>query len=145
MRPVSVFAKAPGSEIEQLRGELQGRWRQAVREVMVLLSLHGLPPSQIAELLDCHPATVRRWITRFNAEGLAGLAGPAPARPASAGRTQADEPDRRAARAPGPVDPAADPPLPGLAAGQPADAVPAGPAGGDLAAAQADRPRRPGP
>ena len=74
MRPVSVFAKAPGSEIEQLRGDLQGRWRQAARAVMVLLSLHGLPPSPIAELLDCHPATVRRWIGRFDAEGLAGLA-----------------------------------------------------------------------
>jgi hypothetical protein len=41
---------------------------------MVLLSAHGLPPVQIAELLDCHPATVRRWITRFNDEGSAGLA-----------------------------------------------------------------------
>jgi hypothetical protein len=41
---------------------------------MVLLSLHGLPPAQIAVLLDCHPATVRRWISRFNREGTAGLA-----------------------------------------------------------------------
>ena len=41
---------------------------------MVLLSLHGLPPAQIAALLDCHPATVRRWINRFNREGMAGLA-----------------------------------------------------------------------
>src|SRR6201996_881197 len=74
MRPVSVFANGTGSEIEQLRGDLHGRWRQAARAVMVLLSLHGLPPSQIAELLDCHPATVRRWIGRFSSEGLAGLA-----------------------------------------------------------------------
>jgi hypothetical protein len=57
MRPVSVFAKGLGSEIEQLQAELQGRWRQAARAVMVLLSLHGLAPAQIAELLDCHPAT----------------------------------------------------------------------------------------
>jgi Winged helix-turn helix len=41
---------------------------------MVLLSAHGLAPCQIAELLECHPATVRRWIGRFNDEGLAGLA-----------------------------------------------------------------------
>jgi winged helix-turn helix protein len=41
---------------------------------MVLLSAHGLPPAQIAALLDCHPATVRRWISRFNREGAAGLA-----------------------------------------------------------------------
>jgi len=74
MRPVSVSAKGLGSEIEQVRGDLHGQWRQATRAVMVLLSLHGLPPAQIAVLLDCHPATVRRWISRFNSEGLAGLA-----------------------------------------------------------------------
>ena len=62
MRPVSVFAKGPGSGIEQLEADLRGRWRQATRAVMVLLSLHGLPPAQIAVLLDCRPATVRRWI-----------------------------------------------------------------------------------
>ena len=27
MRPVSVFAKGAGSEIDKLRGDLQGRWR----------------------------------------------------------------------------------------------------------------------
>src|SRR5206468_11499840 len=87
MRPVSVFAKGPGSEIEQLRGELQGRWRQASRAVMVLLSLHGLAPAQIAELLECHPATVRRWIARFNGEGMAGLADrPRSGRPRIGGR-----------------------------------------------------------
>jgi transposase len=74
MRPVSVFAKGPASEIELLEAALRGPWRQAARAVMVLLSLHGAAPSQIAELLGCHPATVRRWIGRFNAGGLAGLA-----------------------------------------------------------------------
>ena len=74
MRPVSLFAKGPGSEIEQLRAALQGRWRQAARAVMVLLSLHELTAAQIAALLECHPSTVRRWIGRFNDEGLAGLA-----------------------------------------------------------------------
>ena len=125
--------------------DLRGRWRQATRAVMVLLSVHGLPPAQIAELLDCHPATVRRWISRFNREGMAGLADrPRSGRP-RAGRAPADRADRRAASPPGTVDPAPDPAVPGLAAGQRADAVPAGPAGRDLAAAQADRPRRPGP
>ena len=43
--------------------------------------------SQIAELLDCHPATVRRWISRFNAEGMAGLADrPRSGRPRLGGR-----------------------------------------------------------
>src|SRR5579875_2664111 len=74
MRPVCVFAKAPSREIDQLRAGLQGPWRQAARAVMVLLSLQGLSAAQIAGLLECHPATVRRWIARFNAEGAAGLA-----------------------------------------------------------------------
>jgi hypothetical protein len=56
--------KSPGNEIEQLRAELQGRW-QAARAVMVLLSLHGLPPAQIVALLGRHPATVRCWISRL--------------------------------------------------------------------------------
>jgi transposase len=87
MRPVSVFANRPGSEIEQLQAELHGRWRQAARAVMVLLSAQGLPPAQIAALLDCHPATVRRWISRFNREGAAGLADrPRSGRPRLGGR-----------------------------------------------------------
>ena len=86
MRPVRVFAKGPGSEIEQLRDDLHGRWRQATRAVKVLLSAHGLAPSQIAELLDCHPATVRRWISRFNDEGPTGLAD----RPGPDGPCEAD-------------------------------------------------------
>jgi len=86
MRPVSVFAKGPADEIEQLEAGLRGPWRQAERAVMVLLSLHELSAAQIAVLLDCHPATVRRWIGRFNAEGLAGLADrPRPGRPALGG------------------------------------------------------------
>jgi transposase len=87
MRPVSVFANGPGSEIEKVQAGLHGRWREATRAVMVLLSQHGLPPSQIAELLDCHPATVRRWIGRFNDEGMAGLADrPRSGRPRLGGR-----------------------------------------------------------
>jgi hypothetical protein len=58
---LSVFTKAPGSDVEQLRGDLHGRWRQTTRAVMVPLSLRGLPVAQIAVLLDCHPATVRHW------------------------------------------------------------------------------------
>ena len=47
MRPVSLFANGPGSEIERLRAELHGPWRQAAHAVMVLLSAHGLPAAQI--------------------------------------------------------------------------------------------------
>jgi hypothetical protein len=128
-----------------LEAGLHGRWRQATLAVMVLLSLHGLQAAQIAALLDCHPATVCRWISRFNSEGMAGLADrPRCGRPRLGGRRQTS----RIAAPAGPpraVDPAADPAVSGPAAAQRADAVPAGPAGGDLAAAEADRPRRPRP
>jgi hypothetical protein len=56
MRPVSLFANRPDDETERLRAELRGRWRMTARAVMVLLSVQGLPPAQIAGLLDCHPA-----------------------------------------------------------------------------------------
>ncbi|MDO0930512.1 helix-turn-helix domain-containing protein [Streptomyces sp. DG2A-72] len=45
-----------------------------MRAVMVLLSLHGLPPAQIAMLLERVPVTVRHWIGRFHTCGVAGLA-----------------------------------------------------------------------
>jgi hypothetical protein len=95
---------------------------------MVLLSLHGLPPVQIAALLDCHPATVRRWISRFNNEGMAGLADRV--RAAAAGRAAADRADRRTAGPAPAVDPAPDPAVPGPTRYQHARAVAAGPAGG---------------
>ena len=74
MRPAVVFANSPACEIEKLRNQLRGPWRQAMRAMMVLLSLRGLAPAEIAVLLACHPVTVRRWLGRFNAEGVAGLA-----------------------------------------------------------------------
>lgn len=60
MRPACVFASSPGREAREVRRLLRGRWRVAVRAVMVLLSLHGLPAAQVAVLLECHPPTVRR-------------------------------------------------------------------------------------
>ena len=77
MRPVSVFANGPDSEIERLRAQLRGPWRQAARAVMVLLSLHELTPAQIAGLLECHPGTARRWIAGSARKGWPGWrAGP---------------------------------------------------------------------
>lgn len=73
MRPPTVFANASATECAKLRGLLRGPWRSALRAVMVLLSLQGLPPTQIAALVECDPATVRRWIGRFNTHGIDGL------------------------------------------------------------------------
>jgi hypothetical protein len=41
--------------------------------VTILLSQHGWPASQIAGLLGCDPATVRRWIHRYHQHGTGGL------------------------------------------------------------------------
>jgi transposase len=41
---------------------------------MILLSHRGWPTSATADLLGCDASTVRRWIHRYNAEGIAGLA-----------------------------------------------------------------------
>jgi transposase len=40
---------------------------------MILLSCRSWPPAAIAELLGCDPCTVRRWIHRYNHDGISGL------------------------------------------------------------------------
>jgi transposase len=84
MRPPSVYANLPcpaGCSCDLLR-LLHGPHRVGLRLVMILLSCRGWPPARIAELLGCHPATVRRWIHRYNTYGTAGLADQArPGRP----------------------------------------------------------------
>jgi hypothetical protein len=41
---------------------------------MILLSHHGWPASQIADVLGYDPSTVRRWIHRYQGQGTPGLA-----------------------------------------------------------------------
>jgi transposase len=41
---------------------------------MVLLSTAGMSAAEIGELLDYHPATVRRWVHRYNTGGVPDLA-----------------------------------------------------------------------
>lgn len=75
MRPPSVYANRScpaGCPCDVLR-LLSGRHRVGYRLVMILLSHRSWPPAAIAELLGCDPATVRRWIHRYNQDGVAGL------------------------------------------------------------------------
>jgi transposase len=74
MRPPQVFVQVQVSVREQVLGLLHGRWRTAVRLVMVLLSADGMSASDIGDLLGYHPATVRRWLDRYAAGGLDDLA-----------------------------------------------------------------------
>jgi transposase len=82
MRPAHVYANVSDEQYQQLVTALHRQWRVATRAVMILLSTHGMPASQIAFLLHYDPATVRRWITRHDLEGLDGLPDrPRPGRP----------------------------------------------------------------
>ena len=145
IRPVSVFAEGPGRKIEQLREDLHGRRRQVTRAVMVLLSLHGLPPAQIAALPDCHPATVRPWISRSNREGLAGpAAGRGPGGPGRGGQRLAGRIAAPLAR-PGPWTLPRIRRYPGWPQVRPRTLDRRVRQAAPLAAAEVDRPRRPGP
>ena len=66
--------------------ELDGREKKQLQEWMecrdaelkhrariVLLSADGYRVTEIARLTDSHPANLRKWIHRFNEEGLKGL------------------------------------------------------------------------
>jgi transposase len=74
MRPVHLYATITTRQRRQLLEAVHGRWRVAVRIIMILLSAQGFSPAQIADLLHYEPHTVRRWIHRWRAEGVAGLA-----------------------------------------------------------------------
>jgi transposase len=63
----------PAQQHTELITALHGPWRTATRMVIVVLSAAGWPAGEIAELLHYDPATVRRWITRHQHEGLTGL------------------------------------------------------------------------
>jgi transposase len=75
MRPPSVYAKpsCPAGCPCDVVGLLHGPHRVGARLVMILLSHHGLSAATIAGLLGCDPATVRRWIHRYNTHGAGGL------------------------------------------------------------------------
>ena len=124
MRPASVFANRPAPG--ELCHLLHHRWRQAARAVMVLLSAGGLTADEIAELLGYHPATVRRWIHRYNADGLPGLADrPRCGRPRLGG-PRLGERIRRLLTRPRAVDRPKDPAPPGPPPDEPTHPVPAG-------------------
>jgi transposase len=76
MRPPSVYAKpsCPAADPCDLLRLLHGPHRVACRLVIILLSQQGFSASQIAGLLGYDPATVRRWIGRYQKHGTPGLA-----------------------------------------------------------------------
>jgi transposase len=73
MRPAHVFANPTDEQYHQLVDALHRQWRTAARAVMILLSAGGMTAAEIGALLHYDPKTVRRWITRHDLEGLAGL------------------------------------------------------------------------
>ena len=75
MRPPSVYANpsCPAGCPCDVARLLYGPHRVGARLVMILLSCQGWPAAAIAELLGCDPATVRRWVHRYNTHGVAGL------------------------------------------------------------------------
>ena len=85
--PVLLFARPPIDAAEErtirkLAGarHAPGDWIRRAR--MIAHSWDGLRTTQIAELLGCHPQTVRERLHRFNAEGVDGLGDrPGPGRP----------------------------------------------------------------
>ena len=82
MRPACVCTDTPAQTRTEIMDLLHGPWRTATRLIMVVLSAAGMPPAEIADLLDYHPATVRRWLHRYHSAGVGGLPDrPRPGRP----------------------------------------------------------------
>jgi transposase len=95
MRPAHVYARMSARQHTELITALHGPWRTATRMVIVVLSAAGMSAAEIAELLHYDPVTVRRWITRHQAEGLTGLPDrPRTGRPRRGGRRLGERIDR---------------------------------------------------
>src|SRR5216117_614276 len=85
--PMFLYARPAVDEVEEQKiRKLAGArhapadWIQ--RAKIITLSWAGLHITAIAARLGCHAKTVRRWLHRFNADGLDGLADrPIPGRP----------------------------------------------------------------
>src|SRR5690348_9882023 len=70
-------------ELKQLARREVGRVSERIR--MILLSSRGYSVPEIATIFECDEATVRAWIERFDAGGVAGLRDrPRPGRPRKA-------------------------------------------------------------
>jgi transposase len=70
---VRELSVAEADAIEQLVRSRTAAVRQVERAKMVWLSRAGQTVAAIAEELRLDPDTVRKWLKRFNAEGLRGL------------------------------------------------------------------------
>lgn len=91
MRPPHVFAQPAIEDQADILALLHGPLRFALRLLIVLMSIRGYTATTIAELFEIDPTTVRRWIWRFNREGIDGLDDrPRPGRPALGSRQLGD-------------------------------------------------------
>ena len=70
---VRELSEAEQATIEAWRGTRAGAVRLRDRACIVALSAQGWWVSDIARIGGVSPGVVRKWITRFNAAGLAGL------------------------------------------------------------------------
>ena len=74
-RPVIKFAMANPKQLRQLREIYQTHRLPSHRRraYALILSSEGYSPAELADILDAHPDTIRRWIDHFNSQGCAGL------------------------------------------------------------------------
>ena len=86
MRPASVQAQPSGPpDRDPLWALRHSRHRVAAGRVMILLPRQGKPAMRVAVLFGYQLVTVRRWMHRYNHEGISALADrPRPPWPSSA-------------------------------------------------------------
>jgi len=78
---VTKLSEKEWEELEEMIGE-ENQSIPANRATIVLLSENGVKVPEIAREVGLHPINVRKWIHRFNTEGVEGLkSGKSPGRP----------------------------------------------------------------
>jgi transposase len=74
-RPVIKFANANAKQLQQLRDMQKSHPLPSHRRRAhaMILSSQGYSPAEVADILEAHADTVRRWIDQFNSQGCSGL------------------------------------------------------------------------
>jgi transposase len=89
MTMIRPLAEGERRELKRLARQEVGRVSERLH--MILLASRGYSVTQVAAIFECEAGTVRQWIARFEAEGVAGLRDrPRAGRPRKADRAAQD-------------------------------------------------------
>src|SRR5215210_295613 len=73
-QPLFVRPLQPSEKEDLMRCAQSSNKEEACRASVVLLSSEGKTALEIGQSIGSHPSNIKKWIRKFNQEGMAGIA-----------------------------------------------------------------------